>query len=391
VSPIPTATSSASAPSRNSAMAGASRLRSLDALRGAVMIVMALDHVRDFFHAGAMSFSPTDLTRTTAALFFTRWVTHFCAPVFFFAAGAGAFLWWQRGRSRGELSRFLLTRGVWLIVLEVTVMRFAYQFSMAPRYPVLLVVLWALGASMIALAALVWLPVRVLAVLSVATVALHDLFPGGRFLHQPGVLHMGQWTVFVAYPLVPWIAVMAAGFCFGPILHRSRIVATLGVVLTAAFVALRLANVYGDPAPWTSGLLSFLNTTKYPPSLAFLLMTLGPALLALAWLDRRTLSDRNPLVVFGRVPLFYFVLHFYAAHVLAVVCSWIRYGAAAAGFLFEPFPSTGGPRELFPPDFGFSLDATYIAWVAIVVAMYPLCRWFAKVKATRRDWWLGYL
>ena len=372
-------------------MAGASRLRSLDALRGAVMIVMALDHVRDFFHAGAMSFSPTDLTRTTAALFFTRWITHFCAPVFFFAAGVGAFLWWQRGRSRGELSRFLLTRGVWLIVLEVTVMRFAYQFSMAQRYPVLLVVLWALGASMIALAALAWLPIRLLAVLSVATIALHNLFPGGGFLHQSGVLQMGQWTFFVAYPLVPWIAVMAAGFCFGPILRRRRIVAAIGAVLTAAFVALRLANVYGDPAPWTSGLLSFLNTTKYPPSLAFLLMTLGPALLLLAWLDRRALSDRNPLVVFGRVPLFYFVLHFYAAHMLAVVCSWIRYGAPAVGFLFEPFPSTGGPRDLFPPDFGFSLGATYVAWAAIVVAMYPLCRWFAKVKATRRDWWLGYL
>ena len=166
---------------------------------------------------------------------------------------------------------------------------------------------------------------------------------------------------------------------------------TLGAALTAAYVVLRAVNVYGDPAPWTSGALSFLNTTKYPPSLAFLLMTLGPALLALAWLDRRALSDRNPLVVFGRVPLFYFVLHFYAAHVLAVVCSWIRYGAPAAGFLFEPFPSTGGPRDLFPPDFGFSLGATYLAWAAIVLAMYPLCRWFAKVKATRRDWWLGYL
>ena len=383
-------------------MAAASRLRSLDALRGAVMIVMALDHVRDFFHAGAMSFSPTDLTRTTAALFFTRWITHFCAPVFFFAAGAGAFLWWQRGRSRAGLSRFLLTRGLWLIVLELTVMRFAYQFSMAPRYPVLLVVLWALGASMIALAGLAWLPIRLLAVTSVATIALHNLLDGVRggvawtFLHQIGAFRADPWTVVVAYSLVPWVAVMAAGFCFGPILllgdaRRRKLLLTIGACLTTAFVILRAVNVYGDPAPWTSGILSFLNTTKYPPSLAFLLMTLGPALLAFAWLDRRGLSDRHPLVVFGRVPLFYFILHFYAAHLLAVVCSWIRYGASATRFVFEPFPSMGGPRNLVPPDFGFSLGATYAAWAAIVLAMYPLCRWFAKVKATRRDWWLGYL
>jgi uncharacterized membrane protein len=383
-------------------MGAASRLRSLDALRGAVMIVMALDHVRDFFHSGAMSFSPTDLTRTTTVLFFTRWITHFCAPVFFFAAGAGAFLWWQRGRSRTDLSRFLLTRGLWLIVLELTLMRFAYQFSMAPRYPVLLVVLWALGASMMALAALAWLPIRLLAVLSVATIALHNLLDGVRggvawtFLHQVGVFQKGPWTVLVAYPLVPWIAVMAAGFCFGPILlfddaRRQKLLVRLGAGLTAAFIVLRAVNAYGDPVPWTSGILSFLNTTKYPPSLLFLLMTLGPALLAFAWLEGRTLSDRNPLVIFGRVPLFYFVLHFFAAHLLAVLCSWIRYGSAATRFIFEPFPSMGGPRELFPPDFGFSLGATYVAWLAIVLLMYPLCRWFAKVKATRRDWWLGYL
>jgi uncharacterized membrane protein len=202
--------------------------------------------------------------------------------------------------------------------------------------------------------------------------------------------------VLVAYPLVPWIAVMAAGFCFGPILlfddaRRQKLLVRLGAGLTAAFIVLRAVNAYGDPVPWTSGILSFLNTTKYPPSLLFLLMTLGPALLAFAWLEGRTLSDRNPLVIFGRVPLFYFVLHFFAAHLLAVLCSWIRYGSAATRFIFEPFPSMGGPRELFPPDFGFSLGATYVAWLAIVLLMYPLCRWFAKVKATRRDWWLGYL
>jgi uncharacterized membrane protein len=380
----------------------AARLRSLDALRGAIMIVMALDHVRDFFHAGAMQFNPLDLTRTTTALFFTRWITHFCAPVFCFAAGAGAYLWWQRGRTRGDLARFLVTRGLWLVLLELTLMRIGYQGSLGRENPVFLLVLWSLGWSMVALAALAWIPLRPLAVLSIAGIVLHNATDGVRggalwnILHRPAAIPAGGWTFISGYPLIPWIFVMSAGFCFGRILllddHRRRsIITAIGAVLTLAFVVVRAANIYGDPAPWTSGALSFLNTTKYPPSLDFLLMTLGPALLALAYLDRLTLSDRNPLIVFGRVPLFYFVLHFFAAHLLAIACAFVRYGSAASSFAFLPFPSMGGPRDVFPPGFGYSLWATYLAWAAIVIAMFPLCRWFAGVKARRRDWWLGYL
>jgi uncharacterized membrane protein len=383
-------------------MAAGSRLNSLDALRGAIMIVMALDHVRDFVHAGAMAFNPTDLTRTWPALFFTRWITHFCAPVFFFSAGAGAFLWRQRGRSNADLSRFLLTRGLWLMLLEITVMRFAYQFAMGPRQPLFLIVLWTLGVSMVSLAALIWIPLRPLAVLSIATILLHNLLDGmqGRplllALHQPSLFRAGSWTILFSYPLIPWIAVMSAGFCFGRILlfdgaRRQRTIALLGAIVTLAFPIIRFATRYGDPAPWTSGLLSFLNTTKYPPSLDFLLMTLGPALLALAWLDGRTLSDRNPVVIFGRVPLFFFVLHFLAAHLVAVALAFLRYGSAAARFAFQPFPTLGGPRPLFPPDFGFDLWVVYAVWIGIVLAMSPLCRWFSRVKATRRDWWLSYL
>jgi uncharacterized membrane protein len=189
---------------------------------------------------------------------------------------------------------------------------------------------------------------------------------------------------------------MSAGFCFGATLQledarRRKAMISTGAILTAAFVLLRAVNIYGDPAPWTSGVLSFLNTTKYPPSLDFLLMTLGPALFLLSWLDQRALSDDNPLIVFGRVPLFYFVLHFAAAHLLAIACAFFRYGGAAARFAFLPLPSMGGPRDVFPPGFGYSLWATYLAWAAIVIAMYPLCRWFAGVKARRRDWWLSYL
>ena len=284
------------------------------------MIIMALDHVRDFFSRDAMLFSPTDLARTTPALFLTRWITHFCAPVFMLTAGMGAFLWWQRNRTRKQLSEFLLTRGLWLLLLELVVMRVAYYFSFSLQYPVFLLVLWSLGASMIALAALVWLPTRLLAVLSIAALALHNCLDGVQpsqfgaaapvwnILHQQGAFPVAGLLVIVAYPLAPWIALIAAGFCLGRVFLmepavRRRILLWIGAGSTLAFVILRAANVYGDPAPWTAQktaaftLFSFLNCTKYPPSLDFLLMTLGPALLVLAWFDRVPWRATNPLLV----------------------------------------------------------------------------------------------
>jgi uncharacterized membrane protein len=390
-----------------------SRLWSIDALRGAVMIIMALDHVRDFFHAGAISFSPTDLTRTTPVLFFTRWITHFCLPVFMFAAGMGAFLFGQR-TTKVRLSRFLWTRGLWFIVLELTVMQLAYNFNFSLRFLILLLILWIFGICMIAMAALIYLPVRWLAVLSVAVMILHNCLDGigaaqfgagariWNLLHQPGVFPVAGKMVLVTYTFVPWIAVMAAGFCFAQVfllepLARRRTILRLGLALTIAFVVIRAVNVYGDPVPWAhqkSGVftvLSFLNCTKYPGSLDFLLMTLGPALLILAWFDRWTFKPANPLIVFGRVPMFYFILHFYLIHVLAVLAAWLRYGSSAAQFVFNPLPSMGGPGQLFPPDFGYSLWVVYGVWILILILLYPLCRWFAKVKATQRDWWLSYL
>ena len=390
------------------------RVRSIDAIRGAVMIIMALDHVRDFVHRGAMSSSPTDLATTTPVLFLTRWITHFCAPVFMFTAGLGAFFWWQQGRSRKALSTFLLTRGVWLVLLELTVMRLAYNFDFSQRYPVLLLVLWVLGGCMIVLAALVWLPLRALAVLSVAMIALHNLLDpvnasrfgaasfGWNLFHQPGVFRFAGAIVIVGYPLVPWVAVMALGFCFGRVFQleaavRRRYLVTIGAAATLGFVALRALNLYGDPFPWSHQssvsftALSFLNTTKYPPSLAFLLMTLGPALLVLAWLDRRSLGAEHPLIAFGRVPLCYFVVHFYAAHLASAGLALIKYGSSALGFIFHPVPSMGGPKELYPTGFGYDLWVAYAVWAAVVLSLYPLCRWFARLKANRRDWWLSYL
>jgi uncharacterized membrane protein len=393
----------------------ASRLTAIDALRGAVMVLMALDHTRDFFHAGAMAFSPEDLTRTTPILFLTRWITHVCAPVFLFTAGVGVYLRLQRpGSTKGQLSRFLWTRGLWLVIVELTVMRVALNFSLDARYPVLLLVLWALGVSMIALAALIHLPHRVLAVLSLAVIAVHNGFDGvqasqfGAFaglwnvLHQPGVFFVAGLPVVAGYPVVPWVAVMAAGFSAGPLFllepHvRRRVLLRLGTALIVGFVLLRAMNVYGDPQPWSVQpsavftVLSFFRATKYPPSLAFLLMTLGPALLFLAYLDRRGLRASHPLVVLGRVPLFYYVLHFFALHVVASTFAWLRYGTASFTFLFNPLPSMGGPATLFPQGFGYPLWVTYAVWIAIVALLYPLCRWFAEFKARRRDWWLSYV
>ncbi len=389
------------------------RLDSVDALRGTVMIVMALDHVRDFIHRGAMSQSPTDLATTTPVLFLTRWITHICAPVFMFTAGIGAYFYLQ-GRTRRQLSVFLVTRGLWLMLLEVTVMRVAYNFDLAQSYPFFLLVLWGLGLCMIVLAGLIWLPIPVLAILSSATIVLHHLIdpiraqqfgaaaPLWNLFHQVGAFPLAGYVFITPYPLVPWVAVMALGFCSGPVLQlpadrRQRVLFRLGILSVAAFLIVRGLNVYGDPLRWAwqptalYTVLSFLNATKYPPSLSFLLMTLGPALVMLAAFDRRTFRKANPLIVFGRVPLFYFVLHFIAAHAASFALALMTYGTSAFTFMRQPVPSMGGPPASFPPDFGWDLWVAYVVWLAIVVALYPVCRWFASVKARRRDWWLSYL
>ena len=382
------------------------RIQSIDALRGLVMIIMALDHVREFFHSGAMQFQPEDLTRTTAALFMTRWVTHICAPVFAFTAGLGAYLWFSRGRTIKELSGYLWTRGLWLIFLDLVVVHLGMFFSLTSG-PLILNVLWALGWSMIALGFLARLPIRVLAPASIAVIALHNIADpiaaatfgrGGWFwniLHQPGIFTVGPAPILVAYPLIPWFAVMSLGFCFGPITGRRTLIFRIGLVLTLAFFIIRLLNVYGDPRPWTVQsppvitILSFLRCTKYPPSLDFLLMTLGPGLLIWSWLERLQLSKFNPLIVFGRVPLFYFVIHLFLIHTLAVIYALARYGTAR--FLMNPMPSMGGVAESYPPGFGYALPTVYFIWFLVVALMYVPCLYFSRLKERRREWWLTYL
>jgi len=388
----------------------ADRLASVDLLRGLVMVVMAIDHTRDFVHAAAMDFSPENLARTTPAIFFTRWITHLCAPAFMFCAGLGASLRLERGDAVGDVSRFLWTRGLWLVLLELTLVRLGFFFGLRDR-PVILLVFWALGLCMVALALLVRLPCRLVVALSVGTIATHNLldpiraarfgsFAGvWRILHEQGLV-VPSPAVVVAYPLVPWIGVMALGFGCGrlyrlPPEERRPLLVRLGLATTAAFLALRAANGYGDPSPWAPQgrpiftLLSFLNTTKYPPSLAFLLMTLGPTIALLGWLERFRPGERNPLLVFGRVPLLFFLLHIPLVHGLALALTWWRYGPSP--FLLLPPPTLGTPRSAFPADYGWSLATVYAVTVAALVVLYPVCLWFARVKRRHRGGWLSYL
>ncbi|MFL5484021.1 MAG: DUF1624 domain-containing protein, partial [Gemmatimonadaceae bacterium] len=296
------------------------RIESVDLLRGAIMILMALDHTRDFFTLPGLN--PTNLATTTPALFFTRWVTHFCAPVFFLLTGTGAYLSLRR-RSRADLSRFLLTRGIWLIFLDVVIARcLAYQFNFDYRVTMLLV-LWALGWAMIFLSALVFLPVSVSTTIGAILIVGHNLLDGVKWsnplwsiLHAPGfVLNTPDHVVFVAYPLIPWIGVTAVGYGLGQVYtwdveRRRTFLLRLGIGLTLAFIVIRAVNKYGDPSRWAQQAtpiftaLSFLNTTKYPPSLLFLLMTLGPAMVFLWAVDRGTPRVARPALIIGKVPMF---------------------------------------------------------------------------------------
>jgi uncharacterized membrane protein len=401
------------------------RIDSIDVLRGIVMVIMMLDHTRDFVHSGGFQFDPTDLTKTTTAIFLTRWVTHYCAPIFVFLAGAGIYLQLARGKSKSELSKFLLTRGLWLIVLELTVVRFGVFFSLDIRFFGFLQVIWVIGLSMIIMAAIIHLPLKVIGAFGVLMIFLHNLLdrfqvtpwrglespiPGvfaklWMVLHQPfsifPVLPVMSPVVVVVYNLVPWLGVMAAGFAFGRVYQfdaarRRRWLLTLGGAATVLFIVLRAINIYGDPARWSPQknfiftVLSFINTTKYPPSLLFLLMTLGPAMLFLALFesDVNVLGPlRHPLVTFGRVPLFFYFLQWYVAHSLAILIGLLA-GQPVSWQWESPIDKFTKPPL---PGIGFSLWVVYLCWIGGVLLIYPLCKWFAGVKARRRDWWLSYL
>ena len=385
----------------------APRLDSIDALRGLVMVLMALDHTRDFFHFGAIhGHDPLDFHQTNPALFFTRWITHFCAPTFIFLAGLGAYLSGTRGKSRRELSWFLFTRGLWLVVLEVTFVQWigwGFGFDWHMHYAA---VIWAIGWSMVALAALVHLPVAAVAALGLVMIATHNAFDGIKasalgawgplwtILHEGGAIELGAGHQLAAsYPLIPWIGVMAAGYGFGHLLlctalPRRTLLLRLGFALTAAFVALRFSNLYGDAHPWSvqatplQTVYSFVHCVKYPPSLGYLLMTLGPALIFLGLLDRGTPRWLTPLLSFGRVPRFFYLLHLPLLHGLAVLAAQLTWGRA--DWLYGATPAKP------PAAAGFGLPVVYGAWLLGVTLLFFACRWFATLKRRRRDVWLSY-
>jgi uncharacterized membrane protein len=401
-----------------------SRIDSIDLLRGIVMIIMMLDHTRDFVHNATFQFDPTDPTHTNVALFFTRWITHFCAPVFIFLAGTSVSLQLARGKSKRTLSWFLLTRGVWLIILEVTVVRFGATFNLSPAFAGFLQVIWVIGVSMIVLAGLIHLPRVVIAAFGLIMIAGHNLLDGYRveswrgpespvpglwsrvwiFLHQAFEAFPILWffpspILIVIYPLVPWVGVMAVGFVFGSLYQldaqrRRKLLLIIGSVATVLFVVLRIVNRYGDPGPWAQQkspiytFLSFLNTMKYPPSLLYLLMTLGPAIIALAMFERGPETKRGRVadffIMFGRVPLFFYLLQWPTAHLISLFLHFVT--GKPVSWLFR------SPMEFSPVQgIRFNLVVVYLSWIAGVALLYPLCKWFAGVKQRRKDWWLSYL
>ena len=384
------------------------RIESIDLLRGIIIVIMALDHSHDFF--GSLTSPPTDLTTTTAPLFFTRWVTHFCAPVFFLLTGTRASLMSTR-LSKPALSRFLVTRGLWLLLLDTVVMRFALQFNV-DYHVTILVVLWALGWAMIVLAALIWLPTWGIAAFGIVLIAGHDALdnvdaapfgawaPLWHILHEPGpAFSINGHEVLVAYALIPWVGVTAMGYVLGtvyrwPARARQSLLLWLGFGLMTGFVALRYSNLYGDPLPWSVQktwlftLMSYVNTNKYPPSLLFLMMTLGPALLLLRAFEYDVPKLLRPALTIGRVPLFFYIVHFYLIHVLATGACWLRYGTVANMFQspdIAHFPFTA------PPGWDFGLPIVYLIWAFVVVSLYPLCKGYADIKRRHDWWWLSYL
>lgn len=383
------------------------RIESIDLLKGLVMVIMALDHTRDYFHWSAMQFDPTDPAHSTLPIFFTRFITHFCAPAFSFLAGMSAFMVGRR-KSKSELSGFLLKRGIWLVFIEMTIVNFSWFFDVQFRNPALLVI-WALGVSMIVLSALIHLPRKAIFWFSLILIAGHNLLDNVHFqgnllwniVHEPGGATINKdYFFFVAYPLIPWIAVMSLGYYFGGFYNadftqekRRKLFNTIGFTALFLFVVLRFTNVYGDAYLFTNqntlskDLIVFFNPSKYPPSFLYLLMTLGVTLVFLAnsenWKGRLV----NFFSVFGRVPFFYYIIHIFAIHLASMLYAEVT-GYGAEKLILEGW-ITELPRMR---GFGLPLVWVYTIWIGIILLLYPLCKWFDNYKQAHKEkWWLSYL
>ena len=388
-----------------------SRIESLDLLRGVVMILMALDHSRMYFGMGSWFADPTDLATTTPMLFFTRWITHFCAPVFVFLAGTSAFLYGTRNKTKKDVSWFLFTRGIWLLFVELIIVGYGWTFDVTFSLHFLQVI-WALGMSMVCLSAFVYLSKRFIFIIGMILVAGHNLLDSVSMdgttatnliwyaLHQEKVIVFDSQVVSLHYPLIPWIGLMALGYIFGMLYRegfkaakRKRWLRWMGIGAVLLFILLRVFNLYGDPNPWSvqhsflNSVLSFLNTTKYPPSLLYILMTIGPSLLFLSLTENLINRAVNFFLAFGRVPFFFYVVHIYVIHLIAMLViiytgyTWNDYVITANSFMTKSLSN-----------FGFELYVVYLIWILVVVSLFALCKWYNEYKAMNREmWWLRYL
>jgi uncharacterized membrane protein len=397
---------------------GRLRIQSIDILRGLVMVIMALDHVRDFFYkvnleeAGSAATGPTDLETTYPMLFFTRWITHFCAPIFVFLAGVSVFVMSQK-KTKKELSSFLITRGIWLVFVEVIIITLGWTFN--PLYNLLILqVIWAIGVSMILFGLLIHLPFKAIFVIGFIIVFGHNLldYPSISAGLKGSVLadllyfsNFAVYTIFkdhyllIVYSFLPWTGVMLLGYCFGklyatgvdPAWRRKKLI-QLGVSLLVLFVVLRFSNLYGDPVAWTTQprgpvytFLSFLNVNKYPPSLLFLSVTIGTGILFLGFIEKVQNRFTAVMNIYGRVPMFYYILHFYIIHLLVVIVFYIQ------GFGSSDIVTPNVPFLFRPQAFGFNLWGVYAVWAFIVIVLYPLCKKYNDYKSTHQKWWLSYL
>lgn len=387
------------------------RIDTIDLLRGIIMVIMALDHVRDYFHFGGIQGDPSNLETTTPILYFTRFITHYCAPIFVFLAGTSAFLY-GRNKSKTELFKFLFTRGVWLVFLELVVNNLIWTFDLSYSFQVVQVI-WAIGFSMIFLSLLIFFRIRYIVLIGLVIVGAHNLLDhivaeGSGLsslvwyaLHQQKFLVLGTDRLIIfMYPLIPWIGVMALGYCFGKFYssdfdseRRKKYLLTLGLACLALFFLLRGFNLYGDPAPWIAQdtvaktVMSFFKVTKYPPSLSFLCITLGPAFLFLYAFEKTKNKLSDFFLVYGRVPLFYYFLHMMVIHSLALI-GILLFGGDWRLMIFDASTVMSGQLA----GYGYSLGVVYGVWIGVVLLLYPVCKKYMIYKANNRSkWWLSYL
>ncbi len=395
----------------NQPLVDKNRIQSIDLLRGLVMIIMALDHTRDFFHAGAFTGDPLDPATTTPMLYFTRWITHLCAPTFVFLSGVSAWLQGRR-KTKKELSSFLITRGAWLIFIEISVVTLGISADISYGL-IILQTIWSIGISMVLLGLTIWLPFPLILTLALAIIFGHNLldFAEARrngnvpvwwnFLHRPNVIQLSpNHYLGIFYPFLPWAGLMMLGYCTGKLFtnvesaKRNRVLLWTGLAALLLFVVLRFANVYGDPGRWSEQettlvtFFSFMNVQKYPPSLLFMCATIGLALIFLGSVKNTNSRLSQVISVYGRVPFFYYILHFYILHSISVILYFSRGHSLAEGLKGVP----NLPFKFAVPSEGYSLFIVYFVWISVVILLYPLCKWYDDYKMNHKEKkWLSYL